>query len=67
MIDLSVVFQILEDIKRQAIECVENPAADRRDAFEFGTISGMLKAVAAVRERLSEFVEAANEVERDDD
>ena len=66
MIDLSVVFQMLEDIKRQAIECVDKPAGDRRVAFEFGTISWMLKAVAAVRERLNEFVEAANEVERED-
>ena len=66
MIDLAVVFQILEDIKAQAVECVERPADDRRDVFEFGSINGMLKAVATVRERLNEHVEAMNEVERDD-
>lgn len=55
MIPLEIVFQLLDQLRADTLELVENP--DGRDAFAFGELTGRLRSVAEMRERLNSFVE----------
>jgi hypothetical protein len=60
VIPLEVVLAILDGVRGEAIEAAEFPQQDYRTEFGFGRVSGILQAVAQVRERLNEKIEEAN-------
>ena len=60
MLQLEVLYRLLDVLRDEAIQAVEHPHYDKRSAFGFGECAGMLKAIRAMRERIDETVAEAN-------
>lgn len=57
MIPLEIVFEILDKLRAETLELVENPPAELRTEFGFGAATGSLRILGQVRERLDARVE----------
>lgn len=60
MVQLEEVLLILDNVRGEAIEAAEFPQHEYQTEFGFGRVAGILQAVAQIRERLNERIEAAN-------
>jgi hypothetical protein len=58
VIQLEAVLLLLDQLRAEHIEMLENPKG--RDAFAFGEASGGIRAVAEMRNRLESLVSDAN-------
>lgn len=63
MLELGVLFQILDEVLGEGLELVRHPPEDQRSAFGFGRANGILTAVESVRRRVEEAVEAQHQQE----
>jgi hypothetical protein len=61
VLQLEVIYRILDELRREAIEAVESPKKGEKNAFGFGRVAGMLYEIAALRERIDQQVEEADE------
>jgi hypothetical protein len=59
MIQLEAVLLLLDQLRAEHIEMLENPKG--RDAFAFGEASGGIRAVAELKNRIEALVSAANQ------
>lgn len=53
MIPLEEVLRILDEVRGEAIEIIETPRDDKRDAFEFGRAHGFMQCISQLRERIN--------------
>lgn len=60
MIPLEVVLAILDEIRAELIEGVEQPGEEFRSEFGFGKLSGSLSLVKEIRARMESFVEESD-------
>ena len=61
MVPLELVLALLDGVRAEAIEAAEYPQQEYQTEFGFGRVSGILQAVAQLRERLNERVEELNQ------
>jgi hypothetical protein len=61
VLQLEVLYRLLDGLRVEAIQATEQPSDDNKNAFGFGQVSGMLRAIRAIRERIEEAVEEANQ------
>lgn len=59
MIAAEGFFRILDEVRAEGLELVENPSLEYRSEFGFGRANGFLVAVATIRDRLETELEAA--------
>ena len=60
MIRIEEVLLILDGVRGEAIEAAEFPQHEYQTEFGFGRVAGILQAIAQIRERLNERIEAVN-------
>lgn len=63
MLQLEVLYSILDRLREEALQAVEYPGEESRNAFGFGRVAGMLTVLRSLRERIEEYVEEADQQE----
>jgi hypothetical protein len=60
VLQLDVLFRMLDELRAEAVGMVESPADDNKNAFGFGRVSGMFFILNELRGRIDAFVEEAD-------
>jgi hypothetical protein len=63
VIPAELVWGALDQLHREAVDLVTHPPGDRRDAFGFGQVSGMLQAIVTIRNAIEVKVNELAEAE----
>jgi hypothetical protein len=63
VLQLDVLYRLLDELRGEAIRAVESPSEEYRNAFGFGRVAGMLWAVQEMRERIDAKVEEVDQQE----
>ena len=59
------VFRLIEEIKLETFDEVQNPAEDKRSEFHYGRVHGILFGLGLLKQRLENMLEQqANERQR---
>ncbi len=64
MIPLDVLYAMLDQLRRELVESVENPAEERQTEFGFGKLSGSLSIMTELRARMEAYVEESDRQEQ---
>ncbi|MFZ5784006.1 MAG: hypothetical protein ACOY4R_27725 [Pseudomonadota bacterium] len=64
MIPTEIVLAILAQVRTEAIEIAESPGDDRKTAFDFGMVNGLLRAAKRAEELLKAELDAQAASER---
>jgi hypothetical protein len=54
------LYAMLDQLRREVIEAVENPAEDKQTEFGFGKLSGSLSILTELRARMEAYVEESD-------
>ena len=55
--DLHALLRMFDEIQNDALDLVNSPGPDQRDAFAFGKVHGILLAVGMMREKTNEYIQ----------
>jgi hypothetical protein len=61
VLSLAELFDLLDRLRGEVVDTLDNPPPDQRNEFSFGRVSGMMSGIALVRQRVEEMVESNNQ------
>lgn len=55
--DLHALLRMFDEVQNDALDLVNRPGPDQRDAFSFGKVHGILLALGELREKVNAYIQ----------